>query len=549
MNLIRKFLAFFLITSVFPIFSLWLFLYQETHSKLDERYNNLLNTAKVVVEEHLQNDLDRLQMANNQAVLLTIAEDFQKYKQTKDAKSLERALNIFQQSRNLDIVALIDSQKEIIASTDTFEYSSKDSLNSLFDKALRGESISGIEKIKFDFPAKNNVLYISVTPLVAEKDGKKILGALLVGQALTNKSFEPLKKIVPSMKVSFSSSIPSKQGKKDSVFLPIKDLNQNTVVYLQVKISRDIEKRLGTQNTFYLITYLVLLSLAILLFAVWFHRSIVIPMDEVANSCDLLSEGKEEVFVENKSATGEVKNIISSFNKMVQKLNENDQMRDNFISTLTHDLRTPLIAQARVYDLLEDFKTDQSTDFKRLVNGLKLNNTHLLTMVNSLLETYKYDSGELKLEPEKVNLKNLVDESLLALQSIAESKQITLKNEIKDSDLFLMLDSSQMKRVVINLISNAIENIPQGCEIKVVENFLNDKVEIKIIDNGSGIEPKILPYIFDKFFSHNNAKKKIGSGLGLYICKMIVEKHGGTIQVQSKIEEGSTFIINLPIAS
>ena len=103
-----------------------------------------------------------------------------------------------------------------------------------------------------------------------------------------------------------------------------------------------------------------------------------------------------------------------------------------------------------------------------------------------------------------------------------------------------------MKRVFTNLIANAIQNISKGSKIKVIAEKTENDIEIKIIDNGPGIPPEMIPHVFERYYSGHTLQKKIGSGLGLYICRTIVELHQGTITVESKNGNGTIFTIKMP---
>ena len=141
---------------------------------------------------------------------------------------------------------------------------------------------------------------------------------------------------------------------------------------------------------------------------------------------------------------------------------------------------------------------------------------------------------------------NLVNTCFSELEPLIKKKKIKLEKEITPDSIKLCADEKELKRVFINLIANAVQNIPKESQIKVIARELNDEIEIKIIDNGSGIPPEMLAHVFERYFSGHTLQKKIGTGLGLYICRTIVELHQGTITVDSKLGEGTTFTIKLP---
>jgi signal transduction histidine kinase len=180
------------------------------------------------------------------------------------------------------------------------------------------------------------------------------------------------------------------------------------------------------------------------------------------------------------------------------------------------------------------------------------NNEHLLGMVNQLLETYQFESGQLRLIFQSVHLPDLVAESFSKLLSLATLRCITLDSEFPADFPMITGDAGCLSRVFINLIGNAIENIPKGCHIKVSGRFnakMPDTIEIHVRDNGQGLSQQIVHTLFDRYAAGTGDTRKLGSGLGLYICKMFIEAHGGHIEADSIPGSHTDFIIRLPIHS
>jgi signal transduction histidine kinase len=226
---------------------------------------------------------------------------------------------------------------------------------------------------------------------------------------------------------------------------------------------------------------------------------------------------------------------------------ETERLRTNFISTLTHDLRTPLIAQKRVLEIIQnDPKVTEKSELGTLITGFSRNNDHLLKMINLLLEAYQYEDGKIHLIQEAIHLTDLTAECLSELSSLAQSRSITLLNKIPKDFPKITGDFHQLKRVFINLMGNALENIPENRKIQVSASESETVFKIQVEDNGQGISPELLPYLFERYLSGHPTRQKIGSGLGLYICKMIVDLHGGDIRVKSVLGKGTAFTILLP---
>jgi signal transduction histidine kinase len=252
----------------------------------------------------------------------------------------------------------------------------------------------------------------------------------------------------------------------------------------------------------------------------------------------------------------EVLQTLTQFNAMLDELDEKEKLRHNFISNLTHDFRTPLIAQTRAIELLlEPDSNNDSLAMAGLLKSLLTNNEHLLGMVNQLLETYQFESGKITIQKESVDLPSLVTQCFSQLISLANSRQIKLEQNFPLRFPSLLADKAYLNRVFINLIGNAIENIPKGSQIVVTGELINESVAdtekwmlLRVRDNGPGLSAAAVKHLFDRYGAgvEEVETRKLGSGLGLYICKMFVEAHGGEINAYSTSGEGTEFTIRLP---
>lgn len=231
----------------------------------------------------------------------------------------------------------------------------------------------------------------------------------------------------------------------------------------------------------------------------------------------------------------------------LSRLEEANEMRKNFAAAIAHDLRTPLIAEKRTLSLLNESTIDEATR-QMLTEGLIKNNNDLLKMMNMLLNAYHYDSAEIQLIVEPVNLSQLVIECFENLSVLAAEKSISLINNVPDNCL-LGLDKIHFYRVLQNLVGNALHNIPEACTVSVSAVECSDgSMNIVVEDNGQGIDEALLPKIFNRYYTGLNKQRKIGSGLGLFICKTIVELHHGAIVVENKQGgSGTRFTISMPL--
>lgn len=230
------------------------------------------------------------------------------------------------------------------------------------------------------------------------------------------------------------------------------------------------------------------------------------------------------------------------------KLNET---KDRFISIISHDLRTPFTSILGFTDLLLSDNELSDVEKTQYVKFIQESAQSMFSLVNSLLDWTRLQTGRMKFEPEKTDAKNIVDKSLRSLAGMAMQKGITLKNTLEDVIVFA--DDNLLLQVFNNIISNSIKFTASGGSITVsaVPYVLNRSYEFSIKDTGIGIKEENLSKLFNvdtKFTTEGTAGEK-GTGLGLSLCKEIIEKHNGKIWVESVYGEGSDFKFTLPFAS
>lgn len=231
--------------------------------------------------------------------------------------------------------------------------------------------------------------------------------------------------------------------------------------------------------------------------------------------------------------------IIRDFS--VQK--ETEKLRDDFIATLTHDLRTPLLAAIQTLKFFLDGSLGELSEKQKVLLSTMLgSNEDLLGLVNALLEVYRFDSGKLELCKTSFPIKELVEQCYEELKSLAAQKNIDfiLDCEIPDK-MEIYADKAELKRVMINLCGNAVNYTNKEGKIEILVKIQSGDLIFSVIDNGNGIPKEDLPALFKRFSQGTSRKRSTGTGLGLYLSRQIVEAHGGKIWVESKVDKGSEF--------
>ena len=229
---------------------------------------------------------------------------------------------------------------------------------------------------------------------------------------------------------------------------------------------------------------------------------------------------------------------------------EIDRMKTDFVSSVSHELRTPLTSiKAYTDTILRDSNMPEETKSQFLVI-VSEEADRLATLIEDLLEVSRIESGTIKIEQEFVDIAGITQKVLIALEPLAEKKNIQLEANIPDELPKLQADESKIESVIVNLLNNAIKFTPEHGQVSICTEIANDEMLIRISDTGMGMPKEALPKIFNRFYRVNRPGKQIqGTGLGLSIVNKIVAMHNGRIEVESEVDQGTTFTIFLPLIS
>ncbi len=264
-------------------------------------------------------------------------------------------------------------------------------------------------------------------------------------------------------------------------------------------------------------------------------------------------------FIRKPFDTDELLARVRSLLRLKHSLDEQKKMarqREDFVSRLTHDLRTPLVAADRMLDLFQQETFCQiSPEMKQAIAVMIRSNQNLMQMVNTLLEVYRFEAGKKTLNDVECDLTEIIQEVSGELTPLALEKNLAIKIDTSKLDLqqetagVVMGDPLELRRVFNNLIANAIKFTDTGgIEVCIWEKLDNsqgqDYVVIEVTDTGYGIAPEDQATVFERFRQGKN--KRSGSGLGLHLSRRIVEAHSGSITLKSEPGRGSIFTVTLP---
>ena len=233
--------------------------------------------------------------------------------------------------------------------------------------------------------------------------------------------------------------------------------------------------------------------------------------------------------------------------KNITEFKELDSAKTTFISTISHELKTPISAILMSLKLLKDKRVGEMNDEQiALADSIRESSDRLLEITGELLKMTQVETGKLQLNPKITKPIELIDYAIKANRVQAERFNCHIEVDYPEKISKLFVDSEKIAWVLTNLLSNAIHYTPENGRIIIGARQEDKKVEIFVQDFGKGIDPRYHQSIFDRYFRVPGTKVQ-GSGLGLAISKDFVEAHGGTIRVDSEVGKGSTFIITFNV--
>ncbi|MCX7902983.1 MAG: phosphate regulon sensor histidine kinase PhoR [Caloramator sp.] len=235
--------------------------------------------------------------------------------------------------------------------------------------------------------------------------------------------------------------------------------------------------------------------------------------------------------------------VIQDISKM--KMLEN--MRSEFVANVSHELKTPLTSIKGFAETLKDVEDENVR--KKFLDIINIEAERLTRLINDILILSELENKEYALNFEKLNVLEILEEIQYIMKPLAESKNIEISLETNCYDVYVYGDRDKFKQMLINLLDNAIKYTNEGGKVKIKLEKIKNQVIISIIDNGIGIPKEHLPRLFERFYRVDKARSRSlgGTGLGLAIVKHVVNLMQGKIDVESKVGEGTTFKITLPL--
>ena len=303
------------------------------------------------------------------------------------------------------------------------------------------------------------------------------------------------------------------------------------------------------QHIISLVALITAFGVAIIFFVVmsstYFINSIVVPLGKVGQTARKIAQGDFAIRLE-KENDDEIGELCDVINYMAGELSKTEQLKNDFISSVSHELRTPLTAIKGWAETLSDPRGADTQTLQKGMSVITKETERLSGMVEELLDFSRMQSGRLSMVMDRMDLVAELDDAVLMFDQRASRENVKILYDEPEEFIVVMGDHNRLRQVFVNIMDNALKHTPAGGAISVAVTQNGDSAVVIIADTGEGIRPEDLPQIKTKFYKGNSTKR--GSGIGLAVADEIVSRHGGTLQIDSVYQQGTTVTITLPLA-
>lgn len=320
------------------------------------------------------------------------------------------------------------------------------------------------------------------------------------------------------------------------------------IIQCAVLVYDYIIKRTSNAGLIAILMLLVIILLSIITCIIdLIRRKIMVerPVERIVSATEKISSGDFSVRLEIKHSYDkydEFDVIMENLNMLASELEKSELLKTDFISNVSHEIKTPLFIIQSYATLLQDESLDSEARAKHIKTILSASK-RLSSLISNILLLSKLENQALKIVPEQINLTELCASVIVEHEELIESSGIELECEL--DDLSISSQGGYIEIVISNLLSNAIKFTPEGGKIRVALSKQNEWSVIQISDTGIGISNEVGAKIFEKFYQADTSHSSVGNGLGLALVKRVIDILGGEISLQSELGKGTTFIVKL----
>lgn len=305
-------------------------------------------------------------------------------------------------------------------------------------------------------------------------------------------------------------------------------------------------------NTLITITvFITLLAVCVMLLVLatgsFFIRSIVRPVLHINDIAKEIAKGNLTARVDSNGMHDEIDELGSTFNDMASALGQAEELKNDFISTISHELRTPLTAIKGWGETLIHLDNSDPETTKRGMSVIIDESQRLAEMVEELLDFSRMQSGKMRLNNSRYDILAELDDAIFSMKSRAASEGLEFTYDVPQITLAMYGDAGRIRQVFINLLDNAIKYNKPGGKISVTAQIIAGSLVIRFTDTGCGISAEDIPHIKERFYRANLSVH--GTGIGLAVADEIVNMHNGTMEIESKLNEGTTITVSFPLDS
>jgi heavy metal sensor kinase len=271
------------------------------------------------------------------------------------------------------------------------------------------------------------------------------------------------------------------------------------------------------------------------------------PLKSMAEQAHQITGSNLDARLKIGDAAEELAVLAASFNELLSRLDQSFEAMRRFVADASHELRTPLSVIRGEADVALSQERG-AAEYRQSLAIVLDESRRISRLVDDLLNLARADSRHVRLEIEEFYLNDLLAECCRSVQSMAAAKGVEVECRAGDQDVTFRGDEELLRRMVMNLVENAIRYTPAGGRVSVALEVAGARVLVRIADTGVGIAPEMVPHVFDRFFRADPARSRQngGFGLGLAIVKWIAESHQGAVELTSEVGSGSTFTVTLP---